>query len=140
MSYDLAVTAIQQRFEALWVATEPTVPICFENEAFNPPKPRAEWIMLRVDWTGGDFITIGAPGNNVTRRLGHIWVHAFIPSGTGGVTRAHKMASEAGTIFEGQDFSGVVCEGAMPGGPAGSEDGAYYGQSVAIPFYYDEEA
>ena len=43
-------------------------------------------------------------------------------------------------IFRSLDFSGVRTEGAQPGGNGpGTEDGAYWRESVSIPFTFDEQ-
>lgn len=143
-SYEAAVTAIRERAEALWPGVEPAVTLGWENEAFAMPTDPATarplpCVVIDVVWTGGDFMTIGSPGYNLARREGHVWAYAFIPRGTGQI-RAHQLAARAARLFEGQDFDGVVCEAAMPGGPVSSEDGNYYGQSVSVPFQYDETA
>lgn len=105
-------------------------------DANGAPSP---FVMVDIRWNGGDFMTIGAPGNNIARREGHIWLFAFTAQGIG-QERAHELAAEAASIFEGQDFSGVVCAAMEPGGEADVEDGAYFGQSAAVPFDYDETA
>lgn len=143
MSLDTAVAAIKSRAESLWPGIEASVPLSWPNENF--PRPVAAdgapqpFVVIEIRWNGGEFMTIGAPGDNLARRQGQIWVHGFVPQGTG-ADRAHQLAARAAGMFEGEDFSGVVCEAMSPGGDADSEDGAYYGQSAAIPFDYDETA
>lgn len=136
-----AETAIRSRAEALWSGIEPSVPLTWPNESFDKPPDGngapASFVRLDVVWNGGDGITIGAPGNNIARRDGHIWAYAFTAQGIG-VTMARQLASEAAGMFEDEDFSGVVCEAAQPGGDADEENGNYYGFAVAVPFYYDE--
>jgi hypothetical protein len=140
MSWDAAIVAIRSRAESLW--PEPDVPLALPNRNFDRPTSNGAplpFIRIAVKWNGGEFISIGAPGNNLARREGHIWAYAFIPQGTG-EDLAHRLASEAAAMFEGQDFAGVVCQAAAPGGPVDSEDGLYYGQSAAVPFRFDETA
>lgn len=138
-----AVAAIRTRAESLWPAIEATVPLAWPNENFARPVADngapSPFVMIELRWNGGEFQSIGAPGNNIARREGHIWIFAFIPQGSG-EDRAHELAGEAAGMFEGQDFGGVVCEAMMPGGEADDEDGAYFGQSAAIPFEFDETA
>ncbi len=143
MSLDTAIAAIRARAESLWPGIESVVPLAFPNEAFERPTSDQgaplPFVAIEIRWNGGGFMSIGAPGNNLSRRQGSIWAFAFIPQGSGeGV--AHHLASEAAEMFEGQDFSGVVCGGMEPGGPVDSEDGAYYGQTAAVPFDFDETA
>lgn len=143
MSLADAVAAVRSRAESLWPGIESAVPLAFPNENFQRPLDSAgaplPFVMIELRWNGGDVITIGAPGDNVSRRDGQIWAHAFIPQGTG-ESRAHQLASEAAGMFENQDFAGLICAGMQPGGPADSEDGSYFGQSAAIPFTFDETA
>jgi len=140
MSLDAAVTAVRTRAETLWPGVEPSVTLAFEDDDFQAPQPPAPWVMIEVIWGGGgEFLSVGSPGSNLARRPGHIWAHGFIPQGTGTV-RAHQIASEAASMFEGADFGGLVCQAMQPGGPAGSENGNYFGQSVSIPFNFDESA
>lgn len=143
MSLKAAVAAIRSRAESLWPGIEASVPLTWPNENFARPiadnGAPAPFVMIELRWNGGEFQSIGAPGYNIARREGHIWIFAFVSQG-GGEDRAHELAGEAAGMFEGQDFSGVVCEAMMPGGEADTEDGSYFGQSAAIPFLYDETA
>lgn len=141
-----AVAAIRARAETLWPAIEATVPLAWPNENPDPPLPRMgangtpePFVMIELRWNGGEFESIGAPGSNIARRQGHIWIFAFVAQGSG-ESRAHQLVSRAADMFEGEDFSGVVCEAAMPGGEADTENGNLFGQSAAIPFDYDETA
>jgi ribosomal protein S18 acetylase RimI-like enzyme len=128
MPLQTAVAAIRNRVESQW--SEPDVVLAFPNENFRRPVDSKgapqPFVMIEVRWNGGEFMSIGAPGNNLTRREGHIWAFAFVPQGSG-EGLAHELAGEAASIFEGQDFAGIVCQAMSPGGPADSEDGLYYG-------------
>jgi hypothetical protein len=139
MSLDTVFAAIQARIEAAWPTIEPTVPLAYPNAVSRPEA--SEFLLVDVTWVGGIPTTIGAPGANRVRRDGYIWLHAFITAGTGNQVRAFQIASRAATIFEEQNFADVVCIAMEPGGgQSGTEDGRWYGQSVAIPFWFDEDA
>lgn len=145
MSLDTALAAIRARAETLWPGLEATVPLAFPNDGFGPPidsqgRP-LPWVMIEVTWNPGasGFASIGAPGDNLARRAGHIWAYAFVGKGDG-EARAHELIADAASIFEGQDFSGIVCQAMEPGGPVDSEDGNYFGQSASVPFDFDETA
>ena len=142
-AWNTVIAAIRSRGESLWPGLESAVPVKWPNDndfalpyAVNAALP---WLMIEVRWNGGGFMSLGAPGSNLVRREGHIWCHAFVAQGVGD-ERAHQLAARAAGMFEGQDFSGILCDAAMPGGEADSEDGNYFGQSVAIPFDFDETA
>ncbi len=147
MSLDAAYDAIRARIEAAWPGIEPTVPLAFKNENFQPPRSTdtkgtpLPWVLIDVKWSPGPpsgLASIGAPGANFSRRGGNIWCHAFVAQGTG-EARAMQLAAEAGGVFEQQDFNPVDCWSILPGGDnSGTEDGLYYGQSVAVPFWIDD--
>lgn len=143
MSFDTAIAAIRARAETLWPALEASVPLAFEGENFEKPigpdQNQLPFVVIDPQWSGGEFVSVGAPGSNITRREGIIWIHAMIPQGIG-VSRAHQLAAKAGSMFEGVDFAGIICWGMNPGGTAADEDGLYLGLSAEIPFYYDETA
>lgn len=144
MPLEDAVTAIRDRAESLWPGIDPTVPLSWDNATFDGPVDPVTgdpmpFVVFDVVWTGGEFITVGSPGYNLARREGHIWAYAFIARGVGQI-RAHQLIARAAGMFEGETFGGLWCEAAMPGGSVSSESGNYYGQSVAIPFIFDETA
>jgi hypothetical protein len=135
-----AEAAIRDRATSLWNGIAPSIPLTWPNDDFMPgtisgtPQP---FVRMEIVWNGSDGITIGAPGGNVSRRTGHIWAHAFVAKGAGN-TVPLTLVGEAAGMFEDEDFSGIVCEAAQPGGEASDEDGNYFGLSAAVPFYFDE--
>lgn len=138
MSLDTVYADIKARIEAQWPALEPTVPIAYPNDLVEPTGD--EYLLVDVVWSGGDPVTIGAPGGNRVRRYGNIWLHAFIATGNG-QSRAFVIAAKAAKVFEEQDFVSIVCSAMEPGaGQSGTDDGRWYGQSVNIPFWFDEDA
>lgn len=144
MSLDTAYDAVKTRAETLWPTVEPDVAVTFENaRSFTVPTDadgkRLPWLLVEVDWIDGDQESIGAPGGNLVRYLGNIFVHAFIPRGTG-ASRAHQLAARAMAIFASKDFGGLVTQAGKPIGPNSSEDGQYFGQSAWVPFQFDETA
>jgi hypothetical protein len=140
LSISTAVSDVHTKIESEWPSLESTVPLAYPNALLQPPSTTAEYLVVEVSWAGGAPATIGAPGNNRARRDGWIWLHAFVRAGKGDV-RAFEIAAKAATIFEEKDFgaAGLVCSAMEPGaGQSGSTDGLWYGQSVAIPFFFDE--
>ena len=135
-NWSAAETAIAARFEAQWAGPET---VALVNRRFERPEPPAPWLLLEIAWNGGEQASIGAPGANYMRRYGMIWLHAFAPRQTA-PSVASALLARAATIFEAQDFSGVICDAAEPGGPNDSEDGAWLGRSCSIPFEYEETA
>jgi len=138
LSLDTVFAAIKSRIVAQWPAIEPTVPLAYPNDLVEAVGD--EYLLVDVVWSGGDPVTIGAPGGNRVRRYGNIWLHAFTVAGSGQV-RAFVIAAKAARVFEEQDFGSIVCSAMEPGaGQSGTDDGRWYGQSVNIPFWFDEDA
>lgn len=141
MTWDVARAAIYERMRANWTATK----VAYDNQrggdsgippadANGQPLP---WIALEVRWNRAEQASIGAPGQNLARRMGHIWITAWMARGTDAVL-IDQLAAQAAAILEAKDFGGVVTEAAMPSGPADDGDGVYDGQAVAIPYELDE--
>jgi hypothetical protein len=137
---DTAYATIRTRIETLWSSIESTIPLAFPNEGFQRDANGAAFLLVEITWAGGVGVTIGAPGHNLARRDGQIWLHAFVPIGTG-QQQAMKIAGEAAKIFEDRDIGGgIICEAMAPGGgESNTDDGMYYGMSTNVPFYFDEE-
>lgn len=151
MALQDAVAAVRSRAETLWPGIEAAVPLLFPNggkfpaSAVIPPVDDngtpAPFVRIEVIWNGGEFVSIGSPGSNRARREGHIWAIAFIAEGSEEAL-AHQLAGEAARMFEGEEFSGLVCQAMQPGGDAAAEreNGNYFGQAAAVPFVFDETA
>ena len=92
MSLDTVFAAIQSRIAAQWPAIEPTVPLAYPNDLVEAVGD--EYLLVDVVWSGGDPVTIGAPGANRVRRYGNIWLHAFIAAGSG-QARAFVIVAKA---------------------------------------------
>lgn len=138
MSLDTAFNDIKNRIEGLWPAIEPSVPLAFLDSGYQRDLTGAEFLVVEVEWSGGEGVTIGAPGSNLARRDGFIRLHALVLVGTG-QGRPMQIAARAAAIFEDQQFGEVVCWSMEPGGGnSGTDDGLYFGQSVDVPFRIDE--
>lgn len=136
-----AAEAIATRLAAQWVRSEP---VAYPNAQFARPKDGTTgevqaFLALEVMWTGGGQESLGAPGANLQRGTGLIWLHAFVPRDRGTAT-ASALLDAGIAIFRSVDFSGVATAGAQPGGAGpGTEDGAYWRESASIPFTFDEQ-
>ena len=137
MDIQIPGDAIKARLDELW--TFPSVPVTKLGEPFTPPEPPSPWVLIDIEWTGGEGMSIGSPGSNRKRRKGNINFIAMVPSWTGfGV--ADYYAGQAAALFESVDFSGIVCETAEPRGDVTAESGDWRGRLVTVPFHYDEFA
>lgn len=142
MGWERAVTAVHDRMRSGW--TDAAVPVLLrngeglDNRPFHPPVA-TPWLFVELRWNGGGG---GSIDGVMRRREGHIWLHAFVPYGTG-ITEAHRLTAAAAALFEQQDVSGVVCADALPGGESSASipsqiKGSWDGESVSIPFTFDE--
>ena len=144
MSLKGALDAIRGRAETLWPSLEPEVPLLWRGDdnghvVLDDPVNLHPWLLFEIKWNAAasGFASIGSPQSNLARRYGAIWIHAFVPTGSG-LGRAHELLDFAAGMFEGADFAGVICQAMEPEGEAESEDGAYDGQSAAVPFQFDD--
>ena len=130
-----ATLEIENRVDLLWTHLE--VPVSKISQPFTIPGSPNAWVLLEVLWTTGFAISVGAPGGNRSRRVGYVNCYGFVPSFTG-AGDADYYAGELASLYERQDFGGVVCGAAEPGGEARGVDGDWFGRLVAVPFFYDE--
>jgi hypothetical protein len=135
-----AVAAMRARFEGAFNAA----PVKYQNE--NPPQtpwpPAEPWIYFEVIQTQSTLRGVGLPGNQTWLTVGHIFIHVFAPKGFG-LAEHLALAGKAGDIFRAATFyndqpnTKVVCYGpSVQGGDSSSDDGNWFGVTVAIPFEF----
>lgn len=143
--YAGAEAAIRARLVANWTTT----PITYQNEQPSPPWPPVDangvllpWVNLEIECTGAPIIGGGVPGNHVYRYEGTIMAHAFVPVGTGDAL-AKQYALSIGEIFRRKTFYDatpgycVRTEDPAPlGGTSKSDDGNWFGVTMAVDFVY----
>jgi hypothetical protein len=81
-------------------------------------------------------------GSQTWLTTGHIFAHVFVPKGYG-LADHLSLAGRAGEVFRAATFyndgagAKVVCFGAsVQGGDSSSDDGNWFGVTVAIPFEF----
>jgi hypothetical protein len=103
-------------------------PVKYQNE--EPPQtpwpPAGPWIYFEVIQTETTLRGVGLPGNQTWLTVGHIFIHVFAPKGFG---LADHLALAGNTK--------VICYGpSVQGGGSDSDDGNWFGVTVAIPFEF----
>ncbi len=140
-----AKAAIRQRLVDNWTAT----PITFQNEA--PPEP---WPPVDADGFATAFVNLeisslpsslegaGVPGKQAWRNPGFIYVHVFVPSGSG-EAQATQHATDVGEVFRAalfyKDEPGCYVRTWAPrvdGGGSGDDDGNWFRVTMSVPFEY----
>jgi hypothetical protein len=140
-----AKAAIRQRLVAGWTTTR----ITFQNEKPEKPWPPVGadefptgWVNLEIATLPSSIEGAGMPGRQVWRNPGFIYVHVFVPTGSGDAeATAHAVA--IGEIFRGavfyQDGSGSYVRCWAPrvdGGGSGDDNGNWFRVTASIPFEY----
>lgn len=141
--YAGAVAAMRARYEAAALG----VPTEFQNEDPPqvpwPPSPAALWIYFEVIEAATTLRGVGLPGSQLWLTTGHIFAHVFAPKGWG-LPDHLRVAGLAGAVFKAATFyvdaavgARVTCGGpSIQGGGSASDDGNWFGVSVAIPFEF----
>lgn len=144
MSSDAVYAAIQARFAAAWNPT-PACPVAYENDVFRVPQPAAPWLLVELTANLLDQRGIGAGTrtDNLWREVGQLWLHLFVPAGTGSLT-ARALLSQAVELFRGRDLGDLTFTSAMIGtgesaqpGERGVKDGMWWRLSAAIEWERD---
>jgi hypothetical protein len=141
MSSDVVYSAIKAYLTANWTTTE----IAWENENFQSPlssdgSPTA-WVAVEI--TGNLYsqasIGAGTASGNLWREEGLLWLHIFVPTGSGSLV-ARQYAKQLADLFRGLSLSGDTLrfrDASIGRGQPGSEDGLYWGLSVSIEWQHD---
>jgi hypothetical protein len=88
MSYAAEYSELAGAFSTGWKTTvvapavaEVLTPIAWPNVAFTPPVA-SSWVRFNILPSGSNLMTVGAPGNNLTRYSGIVVVQIFTPLNT----------------------------------------------------------
>lgn len=140
--YAGAVAAMRARFEAAALG----VPTEYQNEdppqSPWPPSPAVPWIYFEVIQASSELRGVGLPGNQTWLTTGNIFAHVFAEKGWA-LPDHLRIAGLAGEVFRAATFyvsapgAKVVCGApSIQGGGAASDDGNWFGVTVAIPFEF----
>lgn len=135
MSYASERAAIEGRFQTLWVTGSPSsarTPVGYDGHPFTPTNGS---VRLTIRNGGAEQMSFGAPGTNIARHVGVIFLEFYTEGGKGSAaSRALEDAAEA--IFISQVFGGVRCR--VPYISGESEEQPFLVRTMAIPYERDE--
>jgi len=98
MASDVVYTAIKNYLIGAWS----NCPIAWENEDFVRPEPPGPWILFEITGTMYAQQSIGDSPQSANRwdEEGVMWLHVFVPKGTGSVL-ARNYAKGLADLFRG---------------------------------------
>lgn len=143
--YAGAKAAIRARLEANWTTTR----ITYENETPADPWPPVggdgwpvPWVNIEIASVSSAMRGAGTPGDQIWVTDGFIYVHVFVPSGSGNDT-ADTYANTIGEIFRAKVFynAGDGCyvrtwAPRIGPGELSDEAGAWFRVTMSVPFEY----
>ena len=142
MSFAEYANAIRERFAVQWFPLRPTVPVAYDNTAFDPAVDArdpdgnpAPWLRLTVLPGDGFQASLGIP--KVWRSTGIAVVQVFTPTGQGDGL-ANELADDAASVFRGVSLPGLIFR-APSLTRIGAED-AWYQINVSTPYQSDVRA
>jgi hypothetical protein len=129
--------AVTAYLAANWLTT----PIVDVSNVFPTPPSLEPWIAVQFVTGSEEQASLGAPGNNLYRESGTLFLHVIVPAGTGDAL-CLEYAETLRTLFRSARFDGVHCLGAdppntEPGASVVGDDGAWFGASFAVDYEYD---
>lgn len=136
MSYTADANTIRARFATEWPQLRPTVPIAYDNSAFDPAIDAldpfgnpAPWVRFSIMPGDAFQASLGTP--KVWRSTGLATVQVFVPLGQGDGL-AGELADDAAGIFRGVRLNGLIFR--APAFTRIGEDGTWYQINVTTPY------
>ena len=98
-----AVAAMRARFAGVFNAA----PVAYQNEdppqdPWPPAAPASPWIYFEVIQAQTTLRGVGLPGQQTWLPTGHIFIHTFVPKGSG-LADHLALAGQAGDVFPRRD-------------------------------------
>ena len=141
MSSDTLHAALRAYLEANWTAT----PLAWENEAFEAPRDALgnplPWVMVEASGNLCAQASIGAgsAAANLWREEGLVWLHVFVPTGTGSAL-ARQHARALVDLFRGLTLAAGTIryrDASIGRGEPGSDDGKWWRISAGVEWQRD---
>lgn len=139
-----AKAAIRARLVAGWTQTR----ITFQNETPAKPWPPKDGQGHSVAWVNLEIATLpstlrgaGVPGQQIWVYPGFVYVHVFVPTGSGDADAMAKAVA-IGELFRGDVFyqqDGCYVRTWAPsidGGGSGDDNGNWFRVTMSVPFEY----
>lgn len=133
MASDVVSGAIEAHLTTYWTTT----PLALENDGVDRAEPIAAYVAMEIMGSYYDQQSIGADPQEDNRwdEEGTLYLHVFVPSGTGGQT-ARGHAKTLVDLFRGtrllSDQSLEFLSASIGTGERGDDNGNYWRVSVSI--------
>lgn len=137
MASDAVYDAVRGYLASNWSET----PIAWENEAFTRPEPMAPWLAVEIAGSLYSQESIGADTQAANRwdEAGTLFLHVFVPAGTGSST-ARRHCKTLADLFRGARLIGDALEfmdASIGLGEPGDEEGTTYRISVSVDWRHE---
>lgn len=133
MTFAATADTIRARFNTEFPLVRASVPIAWDNVAYEPT-PQTPWVRLTIVEGEGELAGLAGKGANLYRHRGVVIIQIFVPIGDGdGLARA--IADDIATIFRGQLVAGVHFR--APSARRVGPDEAWWQLNVRIPYRAD---
>jgi len=135
LSFSAERSAIEGRFQTLWVSGSPAAartPVGYDGHPFTPANNS---IRLTIRNGGAEQMSMGDPGNNLVRNVGVIFLEVYTEGGKGS-TASRVYEDLIVPIFINKVFDGVRCR--VPYLSGEREEVPFLVRTMAVPFERDE--
>ncbi len=137
MASDIVYQAVKNFVTSTWTEC----PVYWENENYDPAE-QSVWMAVEISGTSYAQESIGAEnqGDNRYDEDGILWIHVFVPSGTGSLD-ARRVAKAAADLFRGARLLGDDLEfmdASIGLGDQGDDEGTTFRISVSIDWRHFE--
>ncbi len=129
-----AVEAIYERWAAQTSIS--ATDYCFDNEEFDP-QTKTAWARVQVQHSVSVQTTIGPTSHRVFQRRGVIVVQLHAKHNVGRAS-IDALVDATRVIFEGANFSGIICPGRCTARELGIV-GHWFQVNVEAAFYFEQE-
>jgi len=135
MSMETIRATILGRFNTQFSASQPSVPIHWENVSGRPADARASWVLVQILWGDQQIMNSGPDTQRRLRRTGLLSVSIFCPPGEGSKT-ATQIADDVEAAARQVTASGVRFH--TPSTLPNPAEETYFSYIVNTPFLVDE--
>ena len=125
--------AIADYLDAPWVASHPTVPLIYDNQAFDWNSAPSEFVECEIKFYSSSQIAI--EGQPRTRYRGYVYLTAYTKEGLGSVNLLRHLDWLAKHL-QYQNLSGVQIQNAEPVGPSTLK--GWFAEEMKLAFWVDE--
>lgn len=136
MTEEQAIEAITARAITSLGTLQPTLPLAFENEGFDPASGPDQWARITIRMTSSRQVSTGPTGTRRFERKGVIFADLFGPLNTGRKPLA-AIAADVRTTLESQELASDLWTYATAESDV-STDARWFKVQYATPFTFYE--